>query len=138
MKIVIFTLILILTSLVSCSQSVKTSTNKNEVKTDSIYIYVEKMPEFPGGMDELMNFIRKNLIYPEETVENGVSGRTIISFVIDLDGSVTQQTIIRSIDSTLNQEVIRMISCMPKWIPGEHNGKKVKVRILLPIEVHVE
>jgi protein TonB len=111
---------------------------KFESQKDSIYNYVEKMPEFPGGSDSLMIFLRKNIVYPTIAKENGVSGKTIVFFVIDIDGSVTQQKIIRSVDSTLDIEVIRFISSMPKWIPGEHNGKKVKVKMSLPINIHFE
>jgi periplasmic protein TonB len=138
MKIVIFTLILILTSLVSCSQTVKTNTNKNEVKTDSIYTFVEKMPEFPGGMDELMNFIRKNLIYPEETLENGICGRIYFSFVVNFDGSLIQPEIVRGCDTAMNMAILKFINKMPKWIPGEHNGKKVKVKMSIPVNIDFE
>ena len=115
-----------------------------ETPTDTtIYEVVEKMPEYPGGIDKLMEYIRTSTdnywkkIYPKGKpvypCEQGISGRIIVSFVINENGQVTDPEVLRRVDKDLDKEAIRIIKSMPRWIPGEHKGKKVKVRFTLPV-----
>lgn len=91
------------------------------------------MPEFPGGMHELMNFIEKNVRYPEVARKHGMQGRVIVRVVIDKDGSVTEPTIVRSIDTELDNEALRIVKLMPKWKPGTQRNKAVKVKYTFPV-----
>jgi Ca-activated chloride channel homolog len=100
---------------------------------EQVFYKVEKSPEFPGGTEALNNFIRKNLKYPEELKESGISGMVIVSFTIDTDGSIKDIKILRGLDPLLNQEAIRVIKLLPKWKPGMQNGKPVKSSYILPI-----
>ena len=116
-----------------------------ETPTDTtVYRVVEKMPEYPEGINKLMKDIRKSTdnywkrkypkgkpIYP---CEQGISGRIIVSFVINENGQVTDPKVLRHVDKDLDKEAIRIIKSMPRWIPGEHKGKKVKVRYTLPVK----
>ena len=115
-----------------------------ETPTDTtVYRVVEKMPEYPGGVEKLVKYIRTSTdnywkkrypkgkpVYP---CEHGVSGRVIVSFVINENGQVTDPEVLRRVDKDLDKEAIRIIKSMPRWIPGEHKGKKVKVRLTLPV-----
>ena len=110
----------------------------------TVYRVVEKMPEYPEGVEKLMKYIRTSTdnywkkrypkgkpVYP---CEPGVSGRVIVSFVINENGQVTDPAVLRHVDKDLDKEAIRIIKSMPRWIPGEHKGKKVKVRFTLPVQ----
>ena len=102
-------------------------------KDEQVYYVVEKSPEFPGGVKALENFMIKNLKYPEELKESGISGMVIVSFIIDTDGSIKDIKIIRGLDPLLDQEAIRVIKLLPKWKPGIQNGKPVKTNYILPV-----
>ncbi len=101
---------------------------------EQVFIKVEKSPEFPGGTEALNNFIRKNLRYPEELKESGISGMVIVSFTIDADGSIKDIKIVRGLDPLLDREAIRVIKLLPKWKPGMQNGKPVKTNYILPVK----
>lgn len=100
---------------------------------DNVYTAVEKLPEFPGGQVELLKFMTRNTNYPEKAIEKGIEGRVICSFVVRKDGSLTDATVIKGVDPTLDQEAMRVVSTMPKWTPGEQNGKAVSVKYTVPI-----
>jgi len=116
-----------------------------ETPTDTtVYRVVEKMPEYPEGVEKLMKYIRTSTdnywkkrypkgkpVYP---CEQGISGRVIVSFVINENGQVTDPAVLRHVDKDLDKEAIRIIKSMPRWTPGEHKGKKVKVRLILPVQ----
>ena len=115
-----------------------------ETPTDTtVYRVVEKMPEYPEGINKLMKDIRTSTDnywkrkYPKGkpiVIEDGVIGRVIVSFVINENGQVTDPAVLRRVDKDLDKEAIRIIKSMPRWIPGEHKGKKVKVRFTLPVQ----
>ena len=67
-------------------------------------------------------------------IEDGVIGRVVVSFVINENGQVTDPEVLRHVDKDLDKEAIRIIKSMSRWIPGEHKGKKVKVRFTLPVQ----
>ena len=93
----------------------------------------EEIPQFPGGERALLDFIKNNLQYPEDAQENGKQGRVITSFTIEIDGSISDIAVIRGIYPSLDKEAIRLISTMPKWIPGSFKHEIVKMRYTLPI-----
>ena len=98
-----------------------------------VYIIVERMPEFPGGIDEMMNFLAQNLKYPANAKDAGISGRVYINFVVYEDGSVRDAKVIRGIGGGCDEEALRVVNLMPKWKPGTQRGKKVRVSYNLPI-----
>ena len=115
-----------------------------ETPTDTtVYRVVEKWPEYPEGVEKLMKDIRTSTDnywkrkYPKGkpiVIEDGVIGRVIVSFVINENGQVTDPEVLRRVDKDLDKEAIRIIKSMPRWTPGEHKGKKVKVRLTLPVQ----
>lgn len=102
---------------------------------ENVYEVVEQMPSFPGGQEALMTYINHNIKYPEEDCGQG---RVIVSFIVEKDGSITNATIRRSVDSAFDREALRVISSMPKWIPGKNNGRNVRVRFNVPVQFKLQ
>ena len=103
------------------------------VEEDRPYDAVEQMPTFPGGEAELMKFIRDNLRYPLTAKKEGIQGRVILRFVVTKTGAIDNITVLRSLDPACDEEAIRLIKSMPKWIPGKQNGNNVPVYFTLPV-----
>jgi len=94
------------------------------------------MPEFPGGAQELMKFITKNINYPKEIAQGelGAQGRVIVQFIVDKEGNIIQPKVVRGVDPYLDKEALRIVGLMPKWKPGElDDGTKVAVRFTIPV-----
>jgi TonB family protein len=108
------------------------ATNPEEVLS-----YAELMPEFPGGMPEMIKFLQENMIYPEEMKENGIEGRIYVQFVVTKTGSIEEVTIAKGING-LNREAIRLVKQMPNWKPGTNYGKQVNVKMVIPILFSLE
>jgi protein TonB len=98
-----------------------------------IHKVVEQMPEFPGGMQELNQLIKKRLQYPQLAAENGIQGTTVVQFAVMKDGSVDKVTVYASAHPLLDKEAIRVVKTLPKWIPGKINGKGVNSYFIIPI-----
>lgn len=90
-------------------------------------------PSFPGGNEGLKKFLSREVKYPVLAKKNGIQGRVIVSFVVDVDGEISDINIERSVDPSLDREAARVVKSMPKWIPGKVDGKPVKVRYAVPI-----
>ena len=112
-----------------------TQTRKDTATDDKIYEVCEQMPIFEGGDAALLKYLRENLKYPDNTKDRGVQGRLVIGFIVEKDGSLTDVKVLRPVDIDLDAEALRVIKGMPKWIPGRHNGQRVRVRYLLPIHI---
>ena len=106
---------------------------ENPSDGNTVYHVVDKMPEFPGGMKALMDFIDRNVQYPTEARKKGVQGRVVVQFVVDEDGSIITPKIVRSIEPSLDEEALRIIKMLPRWRPGALNGKVVKVKYTVPV-----
>lgn len=98
------------------------------------FTVVEVKPEFPGGVDALMQFIADNVQYPKEAVDSGIQGTIYVQFVISNEGKVTQVQLIKGITQSLDDEAIRVIKMMPDWRPGKQRSKKVSVTYIMPIK----
>ena len=105
---------------------------------DEIYQIVEEMPAFPGGEDKLIEFVSKNVEYPQEAKEKGVQGRVFVGFVVEKDGSVGNVTLLRGIGHGCDEEAVRVVKMLPKWRPGRHNGEIVRVSYQIPIFFKLE
>ncbi len=97
------------------------------------YDSVEKMPEFPGGMSEMMRFVSDNIRYPKDAMEAKKEGRALVEFVIETDGSISDVSVVKEVYPSIDEEAIRVVKSMPKWTPGEQDGKKVRVKFMMPI-----
>ena len=99
---------------------------------------VEQMPEYPGGMAAAMEYIQKNMRYPETAKKNGTQGRVTVQFIVDKEGNVTEPKVIRAVDKDLDAEAIRLVGTMPKWKPGMQKGQAVAVKYTLPVMFRLE
>ena len=106
---------------------------QNKVDENGIHQVCEEMPEFPGGMQECMKWLGKNIKYPTTAKEKGIQGRVIMQFVVERDGSITEPKVVRGVDPDLDKEALRVISMMPNWKPGKHQGEAVRVKYTLPV-----
>jgi len=120
--------------------NVDTKTVSAEVEEDvnKVYDTVEVMPEYPGGTTAMMQFISRNLEYPKICQENGTQGKVVVKFTVGKDGSLSNVHAIRSVDSYLDKEAMRIISAMPRWKPGMQKGKPVNVSYVVPINFRLQ
>lgn len=120
---------------ISFASGLKESNEKvfTKEQTDDVYTYCDQMPEFPGGMEALTNYMVTNIKYPEAAKKNGVHGKVYIQFIVDKDGSLTDIHATKTLDKELDNEAIRVIKMMPKWNPGRDKGQPVKVQIVMPV-----
>ena len=110
-----------------------------QADSDSIYLKVEEMPQFPGGTEKMNEFIRKELrkrVPKDINGGCGIPGRTVMWFVVNKDGSISDIEILRSLDPLLDKEAVRVVRKMPKWIPGKCEGKPVRTRFALAVAFH--
>ena len=134
---------------VACTKSARnqsvleeTSAEQATISNDTIeqiYMVVEQMPEFPGGMGELMKYLGENIKYPSKAQDNQWEGRTICQFVVEKDGSINEAKILKSSGhELLDAEALRVILNMPQWTAGMQNGDSVRVKFALPISFKLQ
>jgi len=99
-----------------------------------VFMVVEQQPEFEGGYEAMMNFIKKNMRYPAAARRMGTEGTVFLSFVVGKDGSINDVSVLRGISAECDKEAVRVVQSMPNWKPGKQNGKPVLVRFNLPIK----
>jgi TonB family protein len=107
------------------------------IPDEQVFDGVEQQPEFPGGQEAMFNFLVKNLTYPELALERSLQGRVYVQFLVCKDGSVKDIKVLRGIETSLDNEAIRVIKMMPKWKPGTFKGKPVNVMFNLPINFKI-
>ena len=105
---------------------------------NGVYQIVEEMPQYPGGEDALMDYVSKNVVYPSEAQEKGISGRVFVGFIVEKDGSVSDVKVLRGIGGGCDEEAVRVISGLPKWKPGKQEGKPVRVSYQMPINFKLQ
>lgn len=105
------------------------------VKEPEEFRIVEEMPRFRGGdLNRFSQWVNERIRYPQLAQENGIQGMVIVDFAVGADGTVTDLKLIRSVEKTLDEEVIRVVTNSPKWTPGKQRGVPVKVRFTLPVQ----
>lgn len=109
---------------------------KHEEEQNKIFEVVEQQPQFPGG--SVNGWLADHIKYPVVAAENGISGRVVVQFVVERDGSVSQVKVVRGVDPSLDKEAQRVISSMPKWIPGKQNGQAVRSRFTVPVTFRLQ
>ncbi len=112
-------------------ENCKSEFDLNSIKY--IYTFVDSMPEFPGGIDSLNEFIKTNLKWPKD---DGLdyNGSVYISVIVETNGSLSNKKIIRGIYGPADNEALKLINKMPKWKPGKCNGILVPVKLIIPIK----
>ncbi len=119
----------------NASQTTETVTERIDTE---VYTIVNKMPQFFNGERGLATFIANQMRYPIEARQQGIEGRIICSFIVGIDGSVSNVEVVQGLHPQLDAEAVRVLSIMPKWIPGENNGEKVSVKCLQPIDFTID
>ena len=118
-------------------QQTATGTFTPTGEDEKVFDVVEKMPEYPGGIEKLFEYLSQNIRYPKEAMEKDIQGRVIVTFVVKKDGSISDASVVRSVDPLLDEEGLRVISAMPNWTPGMQNGEAVNVKYTVPISFHL-
>ena len=103
-----------------------------------VFGVVEQMPSFPGGDRKLMDYLKEHTRYPEESAETCVQGRVICTFIVEKDGSISNVKVAKSLDPLLDAEAVRVVSGMPKWIPGKQNGVTYRVKYTIPVTFRLQ
>ena len=106
---------------------------ENVFDSDSIYYITEVSPEFPGGSQAIIDYLRANVNYPPECREAEIQGRVLITFVVEKDGSIKNAKVLKSVHPLLDAEALRVISAMPKWNPGMEHGTPVRTQHTVPV-----
>jgi protein TonB len=121
---------IILIALTSCGKE----KSANAKLADQVYFEVDEMPVFPNGDQGILKFVAENTVYPEKAILDSITGKVIVRFVVEKDGSVTGVAIEKGVDPTLDAEAVRVVSSLPKFEkPGIKAGEKVRVQYMLPI-----
>lgn len=99
---------------------------------------VEVKPSYPGDMDAFLTFLNMNMHYPESAETDSIEGRVIVQFVVEKDGSLSNYDVLQSPDDRLTEEVMRVLRMMPRWQPGQQNGRKVRCRYKVPFKFRMK
>lgn len=135
----LFFIAALFTGLQGIAQS-DTKTKSDKVVTppaeDASFTIVEVMPEFPGGVNEMMKYIMTNIKYPKEAKDKKISGTTYVTFVVEKDGSISNVRTLKGVPGgqELDEEAVRVVRSMPAWKPGTQNGIAVRTQYNLPVK----
>ncbi len=96
-------------------------------------VVVDNEPEYPGGIEAMYQFIFQNLEYPKDARDSGIQGKVYISFIVEVDGSLSAFKVVKDIGGGCAEAAIEVLKKMPKWKPGESEGKPVRVEFTIPV-----
>jgi TonB family protein len=105
---------------------------------DMTYYVYERLPEFPGGINQLVQYLRKELKYPKNANRAGIEGRVLVGFIVNKDGTISDIKIVQSVYKELDEEAMRLVRKMPKWESGMEDGEAVRVAFHLPIHFQLQ
>ena len=111
----------------------KAQTHKDTTTDDKVYDVCEQMPTYKGGEEAMMRFLSQVTRYPQRAQELGIQGCVVVGFIVEKDGSLSDFKFIQRVDPELDDEALKTVKAMPKWNPGKHNGKNVRVRHSVPV-----
>ncbi len=112
---------------------------EEEIEEEQIFYKVETMPSFMGGdLTTFRNWVQGKVKYPQLAQENNISGRVLLMFVVEKDGSLTNIEVLQTPDSSLSEEAIRVLKTSPKWTPGKQRNQSVRVKYTLPIDFRIQ
>lgn len=125
-------------TLIDVAPVISTQEEEEEEEAAEVFFIVEDMPEFPGGENALRAYLGNSIKYPVIAQENGIQGKVYVTFVVGKDGSVSNATIARGVDPSLDKEALRVVNSLPKWKPGKQRGKPVNVSYTVPINFQLQ
>jgi protein TonB len=107
-------------------------------KNQQVFDIVEQMPEYPGGLPALLDYLNQNVKYPEDAEKQKIEGRVLAVFVVETDGSISNVEVVKPVFPSLDAEAVRVLAAMPKWTPGKQSGKLVRVKYTVPINFQLK
>ena len=123
---------------VCCLTTVSAQKTVVSQKNQTVFDVVEQMPEYPGGIAALLEYLMKNVKYPADAEKQKIEGRVIATFIVETDGSISNIEVAKPVFPSLDAEAVRVLSGMPKWTPGRQNGKEVRVKYAVPISFNLK
>ena len=105
----------------------------DKVTVDNTYVMVEQMPKYPGGDKALLDYITENIKYPEALKSEKITGRVIVRFIVNSEGNVEDEIILKGIQPLLDAEALRVVRSIKGWLPGIQDGKPVNVWYMVPV-----
>ena len=103
---------------------------QKDIPKEMVFSYVEQMPKYKENVNE---YLARNIVYPLKARQNGIQGQVIIGFIVNADSTLSEFKVYRGIGDGCDEEALRVIKGMGKWIPGKQSGHTVPVRFTLPI-----
>jgi TonB family protein len=123
-----------ITLLPKSKREVAYKNKENTSKTnDDVFVIVDEMPEYPGGVVALKNFLAQTVKYPAEAAKKGIQGKVYVTFVVQKDGNIGETKIARGVSPELNAEALRVVKLLTNWKPGKQKGQEVAVQYTVPI-----
>ena len=107
-------------------------------KNQKVFDVVEQMPEYPGGIQALFEYLSQNVKYRADAENQKVEGRVIATFIVETDGTINNVEVVKPVFPSLDAEAIRVLSAMSKWTPGKQSGKEVRVKYTVPINFNLK
>ena len=129
-RILLMTFLVFLTNIVF-AQSDANSNNNSAKKTEDVIT----QPEFKGGIEKMYEYITNNFIYPEEAQKRSVNGKMEVEFTVEKSGDITYVGILKGLDYSIDEEVLRLLKAMPRWTPATKNGVPVRYKVSMPITI---
>ncbi|GAB2588370.1 energy transducer TonB [Spirosoma areae] len=126
-------LVFLLTGLLRLPALAQTDSVSTTSREQEVFTVVEQPPQFPGGMQNLGEYLRKNLRYPEAARQAKVEGRVFVNFLVSNQGKIQDVHVLKRVGFGMDEEALRLMQAMPNWIPGRQSGRAVNVRYNLPI-----
>ncbi len=120
------------------AQDLSTVVDDTVSNNPNVFTLVEVMPQFPGGDGARIMYLSQNIYYPRDAREKGIQGRVFITFVVDVDGKITDVKLLRGIGGGCDEVALNLVKNMPNWIPGRQRGKNVRVQFNMPISFRIE
>jgi protein TonB len=133
MKQIIITMLLLLAATIANAQDKEKAQQDAQKEGYEVFDQPDQNPQFPGGDKACLDYIKKNMCYPEEAKKKGIEGRVFVQFVVNKDGSIVDVKVLRSPDPSLSKEAERVVKEMPKWRPARQGNKPVRSRFNLPV-----
>ena len=107
-------------------------------KDQQVFDVVEQMPEYPGGMPALFDYLMQSVKYPSDAEKQKIEGIVIANFIVEKDGSISNVEVVKPVFPSLDSEAIRVITGMANWVPGKQKGEVVRVKFTLPISFRLQ
>jgi len=92
-------------------------------------------PEFKGGIEKMYEYISNNFEYPEDAAKRSVNGKMEVEFTVEKSGDITYVGILKGLDYSIDEEVLRLLKAMPRWTPATKNGNPVRYKVSMPITI---